>query len=96
MLGHRAGVVCGLAVGVRWSSKQQRVTDVISHLNDSDAQVVEVNAILRKQSQSITMLTDAMLFIQEVVADLRATIHNDVTSKLRATEQKLYRNLAAQ
>lgn len=66
----------------------RRIADLTEHDNNTDAQVSEVNAILRKQSQSITMLTGAMPAIQEGVANLRTTIQNDVASKLRTTEEE--------
>jgi hypothetical protein len=75
----------------------QRIANLTEHINNTNAQVSEVNAILREQSQSITMLTGAMPVIQEGVANLRTTIHektNDVASKLRATEEIIARTLA--
>lgn len=58
----------------------QRIANLTEHVNNTDAQISQVNAILREQSQSITMLTGAM----PGVANLRTTNQNDVASKLRA------------
>jgi hypothetical protein len=72
----------------------QRIADLTEHVNNTDARVTEVNAILMEQSQSLIMLTDAMPVIQEGVATLRTTIQNDVASKLRETEETFGRTLA--
>jgi hypothetical protein len=72
----------------------QRIANLTEHINNPNAQVSEMNAILREQSQSIPMLTGAMPAIQEGVANLRTTIQNDVASKLRATEETIARTLA--
>jgi chromosome segregation ATPase len=72
----------------------QRIANLTEHINNTNPQVSEMNAILREQSQSITMLTGAMPVIQEGVANLRTTIQNDVASKLRAKEETIARTLA--
>ncbi|EFX70725.1 hypothetical protein DAPPUDRAFT_112454 [Daphnia pulex] len=72
----------------------QRITDLTEHVNNTDGQITQVNAILREQSQTLITLTDAMPAIQEGVATLRATIQNDITSKLRDSEEAFRRTLA--
>jgi hypothetical protein len=72
----------------------QRITDLTEQINNTDAQVTEVNAILREQSQTLITLTDAMPSIQEGEATLRTTIQNDVALKLRESEEAFRKTLA--
>ncbi|EFX63018.1 hypothetical protein DAPPUDRAFT_119613 [Daphnia pulex] len=72
----------------------QRITDLTDHVNNTDGQITQVNAILREQSQTLITLTDAMPAIQEGVATLRLTIQNDVTTKLRDSEEAFRRTIA--
>jgi hypothetical protein len=65
----------------------QRIADLTDHVNNTDGQITQVNAILREQSQTLITLTDAMPAIQEGVATLRLTIQEDVTTKLRNSEE---------
>jgi hypothetical protein len=71
----------------------QRIADLTDHVNNTDGQITQVNAVLREQSQTLITLTDAMPAIQDGVATLRLTIQNDVTAKLRDSEEAFRRTL---
>lgn len=56
-------------------------------MNDTDAQVEALNGIVREQSLSLAMFTNALPTVQEGITDLPATVLNDTKTRIRASEQ---------